>query len=92
MSFNYSPNYKENNNDKLSELEELRQTFGKMELHIRKLWDNVIVPYLENDCQKQILFSLNSNDYPKFYNYMLLNNEIFSYVVNRITYLQNMQE
>lgn len=87
MSFNYSStDHKEGS--KLSELEELQQTFDNMELHIRRLWDNVMVPYLENDVEKQILFGLTSNDYPKFYNYMLSNNEIFSYVVNRITYLQ----
>jgi hypothetical protein len=87
MSFNYSfRDHKEGK--KLSELEELKQTRDNMESHIRRLWDDVIVPYLENDGEKQILSGLTSNDYFKFHNYMLLNNEIFSYVVNRIAYLQ----
>ena len=76
---------------KLSELEELQQLFDNMELHIRKLWDNVMVPYLENDSERQILFGLKSSDYNKFYDYMLLNNKIFLDVANRITFLQKDQ-
>ena len=77
------------NNNKSSELSELLIIQEKMELHIEKLWENVIVPYLENYTERQILFGLRTNEGDKFYKYMIQNNEICSYVVKRIAYLQD---
>lgn len=39
--------------------------------HIRELWDNIMVPYLENYSERQILSRLTINDYDKFYDYMI---------------------
>ena len=77
------------NNNKSSELGELLIIQEKMELDIQKLWENVIVPYLENYTERQILFGLRTDDCEKFHKYMIQNNEICSYVVKRIVYLQD---
>lgn len=74
------------------ELENLIKILDKMDRHIQSLWKNVIVPYLENNCEKQILFNLKTSDCNKFYDYMSQNNEIMSYVLKRITYLQKNTE
>ena len=40
---------------------------------IRELWDNIMVPYLENYPERQILSRLTINDYDKFFNLMMNN-------------------
>jgi len=47
----------------------------KVNNYIRELWDNVVVPYLENYQERQILSCLTINDYNKFYEFMITNQE-----------------
>lgn len=70
--------------EELIELEKIRE---KMEENIRELWDNVIVCYLDNYRDRQILNRLTINDYDKFYKWMLYNNNHYQYVCDRIQYL-----
>lgn len=71
--------------DELAELYEIRE---KMENDIRQLWDNVIVPYLNDYRYNDILKYLTTNDYHKFYEYMIDNNKNFNYVCKRIYELE----
>ena len=68
----------------LIELETIRE---KMEEDIKELWDNVIVSYLNNYRDRQILDKLTIYDYNKFYKWMLYNNNYYQYVCERIRYL-----
>ena len=77
------------NVDKLKELEHCIKVLDKMDEHIRNLWDEVIVPYLENYNERQILDQLTVNDYDKFYGYMTSNNEVYKHVAFMINYLQD---
>ncbi|QKF94027.1 hypothetical protein QKU48_gp0569 [Fadolivirus algeromassiliense] len=72
-----------------SELEHLYETLNKMDRDIRSLWDNVMIPYINNYTTKQILTKLNENDYYKFHEYMVKNNDIYGYVLFRINELTN---
>jgi len=71
------------------ELDELYKTRNKMEKHIRYLWDDVIVCYLNNYNNREIFNNLTINDYDKFYKWMLYNNNNYQYVCDRIEYLEN---
>ena len=71
------------------EMSELFITQERMNSDIQSLWENIIVPYLENCTEKQILCGLGTNDYQKFHRYMIQNNEICSYVSKRIAYLKS---
>jgi len=75
--------------DELAELYKIRE---KMEDHIKELWDNVIVSYLNDFRYNDILSNLTVNDYHKFYEYMINNNEFFSYVCGRIYDLENFKD
>lgn len=79
MSKNLEGQY-DNEND--SELENLERISNKMNEDIRNLWDNVVVPYLRNDDQKQILGKLNEHEYIKFYKFMVENSDFCKYVKN----------
>lgn len=79
------------NMDKLNELEHCINILNKMEEHIRDLWDSVIVPYLENYNERQILDQLTVNDYDKFYVYMTRNNEVYKHVLFMIKYLEELE-
>lgn len=70
------------------ELEKLEHIFEGMERDIKSLWNNVMLPYINNYNNKQILTKLSSDDYDKFYNYMVNNNEMIQYVLCRISELQ----
>jgi hypothetical protein len=64
-------NIKENLLDPLDELMDIEDAKDKIEQHIRELWDNVIVPYLNNYRDRQILGNLTVNDYDKFYKWII---------------------
>ncbi|ARF11332.1 hypothetical protein Klosneuvirus_1_189 [Klosneuvirus KNV1] len=74
--------------DELAELYDIRE---KMENDIRGLWESVIVPYLNDYRYNDILNNLTVNDYHKFYEYMIDNNEMSSYIYERIYELENFQ-
>lgn len=84
----YSHN-KTNYLDPQDELAELYSIREKMENDIKGLWESVIVPYLNDFRYNDILNKLTENDYHKFYEYMINNNENISYVCGRINDLEN---
>lgn len=55
--------------------------FPKMEDYIRELWDIVMIPYLENYKERQILSRLTVNDYNKFYEFMMKNNDVCKQII-----------
>lgn len=52
------------------------ENYNNMEKHIRYLWDAVIVPYLENYSERQILDYITVNDYSIFRDFMIKKNPI----------------
>lgn len=60
-----SSNSEDDNVDKVTE--------DDIDNSILLLWDNVIVPYLENIKERQILDKITINDYNSFYEYMINN-------------------
>jgi hypothetical protein len=62
-------------------IEYMEDVFSNMENNIHELWNNVIVPYLENTNEKQIISKLNPDDYSKFFEYMIHNNETVIFVL-----------
>lgn len=72
-----------------NELIELEENFILMEKHINELWQNVIIPYLHNYNERQIINKIMENDYDKFYNFMINHNQMFRYINQRIIYLKS---
>jgi len=71
-----------NNNVNNSEIvENVNNNYNNIDNHIRILWDTVIVPYLENFNERQILDQLTTNDYDKFYAFMIKNNPICQQII-----------
>ena len=80
----------ENNDSNYDELIELYEVKKKMEKNMKELWENVICRYVELCNEKQILEELSSKyDYNKFYGFMLKHNDMYKYVLERITELSN---
>lgn len=73
----------------MDELDELILIREKMENDIRRMWENVIVPQLNNVSGNYILGKLTVNDYHKFYEFMISNNDNFNYVCRRTYFLEN---
>lgn len=65
-----------------NELEEIEYKINKIEKEIKELWDNVMVPYL-NNYNRQILINLTENDYIKFYEFIIKNNSDIKSLYNR---------
>jgi len=86
---NVSNNSRTETLDPIDELAELYNIREKMENDIRGLWESVIVPYLNDYRCNDILNNLTVNDYHKFYEYMINNNENFGFVCERIYELEN---
>ena len=78
-----------NKNKKEDEMIELEEMDKKLQENIRSLWNNIMLPYIENINEKQILFQLTKMDYYKFHSFMINNNEICQYIYSRLDYLQN---
>lgn len=72
--------------DELAELYNVRE---KMEDDMKGLWDGIIIPYLNDYRHDNILCNLAPNDYHKFYEYMIYNNENIEYVYDRIHDLEH---
>jgi len=77
------------NIQKIEELEHLIKILDQIETHIKSLWECVIIPYLNNYNEREILCKLQNDDYYKFHNYMLKNNKLYVHVLNKINKLQN---
>ena len=60
----------------------INNNYNNIDKHIRILWDNVMVPYLENFNERQILDQLTTNDYNKFYEFMIKNNPICQKIID----------
>ena len=71
------------------EIEKLEKIEVKLQNDVKLLWENIIIPYIENINEKQILFKLKKEDFYKFLNFMAKNNEIFKYIHNRFNTLHN---
>lgn len=56
-----------------SEDDEIDKVDDDIDNSILLLWDSVIVPYLENIKDRQILDKITVNDYSSFYEYMINN-------------------
>lgn len=74
----YNPNYMESigTNQILHEDNHNLENYNNMEKHIRYLWNVVIVPYLENYNERQILDYITINDYSVFRDFMIKENPI----------------
>lgn len=72
-----------------NEIYDLERAIEKMENDMRELWDNVMMQYINNVEQKQILAQIRDGDFEKFRDYMFKNNEIYSYACNRLANLRS---
>lgn len=63
----------------------------KMEDDINKLWDNVIVPYIDDSNAKGILTKITKYDYHKFYKFMINSNKTCIELNNAINNLYEMR-
>lgn len=63
----------------------------KMENDIRELWDNVMVPYM-NNYNNNILSELTDRDYYKFYEFMIDNNEVYNEIFYKLEYLRSLMD
>lgn len=80
----------EEENYDYDELAELYDVQKKMEKHIKELWTNVIARYIDYCSDSQILDQLSSvYDYHIFHGYMVKNNTMYKYVLERINELEN---
>jgi len=75
--------------NKEKELEHLYKIIDDIESDVEMLWKSVIVPYLRNDIERQILCGLHDGDYMIFYNYMMENNKMVLRILKRIKYLRS---
>ena len=71
-----------NNNTNTTDINEaIHNNYNNIDKHIRILWYTVMVPYLENFNERQILDQLTTNDYDKFYAFMIKNNPICQQII-----------
>ncbi len=76
---NVYENMNMNNNNEV--IDDINDNYNNIDKHIRILWDTVIVPYLEDFNERQILDQLTTNDYDKFYIFMIKNNPICQQII-----------
>ena len=67
-NFNYSDDYLQ------QDKKYCEDSMLKMENDIRELWDNIILPYLNDYNSNYLLDKLTDKDFDKFYEFMLYNN------------------
>lgn len=65
-------------NDEIDWMENLQ---AQLNSHIRELWDNVLVPYIKDYENKEILNKISEDDYHIFYKFMIENNDICKYIL-----------
>lgn len=61
---------------------------NNIEDHIYNLWTSVVEPYLENP-NRDILTDLTSEDYPKFYKFMINNSSAYQKLYDRKLQLES---
>ncbi len=69
------------------ELIELYNVSQKIEEDIKELWKNILLKYLDHCEERQILSQ--SLTYSKFYDFMVKENKMYRYVLDRIYELEN---
>ena len=78
---------KEDENFDYDELIELYNVSNKIEKDIKELWENTILQYLDFCEEREILSQ--SLTYSKFYDFMVKENKMYRYVLERIYELEN---
>jgi len=71
-----------------NDIRTLENEIKKVEGQIRELWNNIMVPYLEN-ADKQILNNLTCYDYSKFFDFIITNNAHVRNLYNRYNKVLN---
>lgn len=79
-----SNNINNNDTNQYNELEILENILYQMDDQIRSLWDNILVPYINDYTHKEILTCLSDAQYYVFYDYMVKNNPSYQFVLDRI--------
>jgi vacuolar-type H+-ATPase subunit D/Vma8 len=79
----------EETNELGDEIFRVEKILEKIENHINDLWDDVLVPYM-NNTSSQILTSLTEYDRNKFYKFMINNNIAYNDTCNYLMYLNNL--
>lgn len=65
----------------------LEKILNKIEIDIKLLWDDIILPYLNDVNKRKILYKLIERGYPEFYKFMINNNNTYNTVINKLNIL-----
>tara|TARA_B100000902_G_C27292431_1_gene907924 strand:+ start:1109 stop:1387 length:279 start_codon:yes stop_codon:yes gene_type:complete len=76
-------NESENENEE-DELTKYTRIEYKMDDIMENIYNNVIVPYLDTICQKEILQDLDEYTFGKFINFYKFNSPYYKYVLNKL--------
>lgn len=71
-------------NEEISEELTFEEEFEYYETHIRNIWDKIILKYVKDVNNKEMLFNLDEHSYNKWYDYMITNNEYLSELHNEM--------
>ena len=77
------------NNKFFASISELEGIKRKIDADIEHLWFTVILPYITDISRQQILNNITSNDYHKFYKFMMQKNRMCRMINYRLNYLQS---
>jgi len=81
---------------KLIQLDETLDGYYKLRSSVEDqymlMWENTIVPYLQNACGKGILNKLNTGDGHIFFKYMINNNRIYNELSTEILRLEDIRQ
>ena len=76
-------NESENENEE-DELTKYTRIEYKMDDIMENIYNDVIVPYLDTICQKEILHDLDEYTFGKFINFYKFNSPYYKYILNKI--------
>ncbi len=72
------------------EIQEVEGILKRIEKDIKKIWFEVIKPYKMNIEKAQILDKIDSEDYIKFYEFMIRNNRPYNKAKTLLDYLHTL--